>query len=327
MWWVIIGFGIVFLIQLAVFLILEFGFHRRSDNDRHLKYFTADDFDDIDAEAISFLSGKNTLNGFIYSPKGQTPSRLLVFCMGIGAGHHAYMHVIGTMAQHGYRVLAFDYTGAELSGGRYINGLPQALKDLKAAFDYIAKTESIKDLPVDVLGHSWGGYVSAIAPLINPKVRRTVSISAFNSVPTILVAVRPYMKIFEPFIDFANLIKFGRYGVMDVVGSIKKSAVPMLFLTGSKDPFVKPAAHFDKYRYAAIEKPQIEFILDSDKGHNPYLTQAGEAYFVKTIKEKKRYDKNPDSPESQAFYQSIDYELITRNDKTIFEAIFHFLDK
>ncbi len=327
MWWLIIGFGLVLLIQLAVWLILTFGFRRRSDNDPHLKYFTAGDFADLDAEAISFQSGKHTLRGFIYTPKGQTPARLLVFCMGIGAGHHAYMHVIRALAQHDYRVLAFDYTGAELSDGKYINGLPQALKDLKAAFANIDQDASLKDLPMDVLGHSWGGYASGIAPLLSSKVRRIVSISGFNSVPSILVAVRPYMKIFEPFIDFANLIKFGRYGVMDVIGSIKKSTIPMLFITGAKDPFVKPSAHFDKYRFAAVEKPQVEFIMDSDKGHNPYLTQEGEAYFVKTIKAKKGYDKESSSPESQAFYQGIDYELITQNDRAIFEAIFHFLDK
>jgi len=205
---------------------LEFGFHRRSDNDPNLKYFTVDDFCDLTAEPISFKSGKNTLRGFIYTPKGKKPNRLLLFTMGIGAGHHAYMHVIRELALHNYRVMAFDYTGAQLSDGKYIKGLPQALLDVKAAFDFIAKNDELKDLPLDVLGHSWGGYVSGISPRINSNIRKVVSISGFINVPLVLSSVRTYMRFFEPFIDFANLIKFGKYGIYDIPSVVKRTNIP-----------------------------------------------------------------------------------------------------
>jgi len=327
--WIVLAiiFGIILLIQFGVYLIMEFGFHRRSDNDPNLKYFTVNDFDDIAARPIEFKSGKNTLRGFVYTPKGKTPNRLLVFTMGIGAGHHAYMHVIREMVLHDYQVLSFDYTGAELSDGKYIKGLPQALLDLKAAFRYIASDESLKNLPVDVMGHSWGGYASGIAPRLGYPIRRVVSISGFNSVPSILASVRTYMRFFEPFMDLVNLMKFGKVGLYDILSTIKHTSVPMLFINGKNDPFVKEEVHFDRYRMAAKDKPYIEFYLDELKGHNPYLTTTGEAYFVKIIKEKKKYDKNPNSPESQAFYKSIDYDLITQNDPVIFKAIFAFLDK
>jgi len=329
MTWIILGIilGIVFLIILGVYLILEFGFHRRSDNDPNLKYFTVQDFDDLDAEPISFKSKKNTLRGFIYTSKGKKPNRLIIFTMGIGAGHHAYMHVIRELVLHDYRVLAFDYTGAELSDGKYISGLPQPLLDLRACFSFIDGRDDLRDLPIDVVGHSWGGFVSGISPRISIKVRKVVSISAFISVPVILTSVRTYMRMFEPFIDLANLIKFGKYGIYDIPSTIKRTQSPMLYIAGAHDPFVKPELNIDRLRILAQDKPYIEFYLDESKGHNAYLTEEAERYFVKIIKEKKQYDKHASSLESQAFYKSIDYDLITRNDPKIFDVIFTFLDK
>jgi pimeloyl-ACP methyl ester carboxylesterase len=319
--------ALLLTVQLIVFLILGIGFSRRSDNDPNLRYFTAHDFPELTCEAISFHSGNNMLRGFIYDKWNQKADKLMLFLMGIGAGHHAYMHVIKEIAVHGYRVLAFDYTGAQLSQGRSIKGLPQPLIDLQAAFAFIENRDDLKDLPLDVIGHSWGGYVAGIAPLLNEKIRRVVSISGFNSVPTVLSSIRPYMKVFEPFVDFANLLKFGKVGVLDITSSIKHANIPMLFMMGAKDPFVRQAANFDKYRLVGANKPSIEFYLDADKSHNPYLTSEAEQYFISILKEKRRYDKNPQSDESQAFYRSIDYELITRNDPEFFEVMFEFLDR
>ncbi len=326
--WLIIGiiFGILLLIELFIWLLLEFSFHRRSNQDPFLKYFTATDFADISAEPIEFLSGKNALRGFIYTPRRKKPSRLIIFMMGIGAGHHAYMHVIRELALHDYRVLAFDYTGAELSQGKYIKGLPQALHDLKACLTYISERDDLSSLPLDIIGHSWGGYASGIAPLISSKFRRVISISGFNNVPSVLSSVRPYLKIFELFIDFANWLKFGNEGIYDITSAIKQGRVPMLFIAGLQDQFVK-AKQFERFQLLAKDNPNIHFYLEQDKNHNPYLTREAEQYFIKILKEKKKYDRQPYSTESQQFYKSIDYDLITKNDSDIFKVIFDFLDR
>lgn len=319
--------AILIIIQLFVSLILEVGFARRSDNDLHLRYFTANDFPTLEAEPFSFISGKHTLRGFIYTKKGQKSHKLLLFLMGIGAGHHAYMHVIKDLVYHGYRVIAFDYTGAQLSDGKYIKGLPQPLLDVQAAFDFISRHEDLKDLPLDVLGHSWGGYVAGIAPILTNKIRKVVSISGFNSVPTVLSSVRPYMKVLAPFIDLHNIMKFGKVALLDIVSVIKHTRTPTLFMAGDKDPFVKTESNFDKYRRVAHDKPYIEFYLETEKNHNPYLTKEAEDYFIKILKEKRHFDKNPQADESKYFYDTIDYELITKNDRNFFKVIYEFLDR
>ncbi len=327
-WWIIlILIGVLLLVEGGIFIMLTLGFLRRSDNDPNFRYFTAKDFDDITAEPISFPSGKTTLRGFIYRPLGPKPDKLLIFLMGIGAGHHAYMHVIRALVLHGYQVLAFDYTGAHLSDGKNIKGLPQAIKDLGAALHYISQRDDLNELPLDVLGHSWGGYVAGVAPRLSRRIRKVVSISGFNDVTTVLVSVRTYLRPFALFIDLANFIKFGGYGTADIATTIKSTKIPMLIASGARDPFVKLAANFDKFRLLGKHKPHIEFLLEETKSHNPYLTVEAETYFIKILKEKKAYDLHPDSPESQAFYQAIDYELITRNDTRFFEDVFAFLDR
>ena len=75
-----------------------------------MKYFTVDDFEDLENKEIEFKSNKGqTLKGYIYTNKNVNEYKgLIVFVHGMGAGHLSYTTEINTLAKAGFKVLAYD---------------------------------------------------------------------------------------------------------------------------------------------------------------------------------------------------------------------------
>jgi hypothetical protein len=120
---------------------------------------------------------------------------------------------------------------------------------------------------------------------------------------------------------------FGKVGIYDVVGTIRHSQTPTLFILGAKDPFLNVDKYVRRLQVVAASKPFIRINVLGDKNHNPYLTKEGEAYLIDTLRKKKIFDKHPESSESQTFYRAIDYDLITKNDPSVFSIIKCFLEE
>jgi uncharacterized protein len=314
---------------ILTYLLLKFAFKNRSDNNPNLKYFTVDDFPNISAQPISFKTKhKLTLQGFIYRLRNkQTKGRnhLLIFNHGIGAGHHAYMHFIAELVEAGFTVMAYDNTGCQLSEGKNIIGLTQAIIDLKHALAFVDEQSDLKDMPLSVIGHSWGGFTASHAFRLSTKVKSIVAISSFIDVNYILFFAKRILKFLKPFIIVANYIKFGKYSCYSVTKSIKKSERPMLLISGRKDPVIAYEKNYLKYKNAASNKSNISFILENEKHHNPYLTLRGERYFNEVFTKLKEFKNAPSSPEKRQFFNDIDYELITENDPNIINQIIDFL--
>ena len=90
---------------------------------------------------VSFASGKNRLQGYIY---GENNTKgLLVFAHGINSGHESYMQEIVWMLKHGWRVFAYDATGSCTSEGWGTTGLIQSALDLHAALSYVESDETL----------------------------------------------------------------------------------------------------------------------------------------------------------------------------------------
>ena len=81
----------------------KFLIHRYDENG-YIKYFSADDFEGLRQEAVSFLSGKNLLKGYFYHYDGCKKDELIIFCHGIGGGHRSYMAEIELLCRKGYPV-------------------------------------------------------------------------------------------------------------------------------------------------------------------------------------------------------------------------------
>ncbi|MCF0111556.1 MAG: alpha/beta fold hydrolase, partial [Erysipelotrichaceae bacterium] len=206
----------IVLLYAFVLLIFSVTFGKRYEEDKNLYYKTSDDYPDLQREDISFPSGNNMLHGSLYKTDDNYKD-LVIFCHGLGAGHHSYLTEIHAIAKAGHLVLSYDNTGCVASEGKKIRSFYQAVKDVNNAIGYVMSRDDLKDLPIKTAGHSWGGY-TAIHALENKHVQKAAVFAPLNNpAKTFAIQVAEAVKIpaalLEPFIRLQLQLSDGKNGL------------------------------------------------------------------------------------------------------------------
>lgn len=238
-------FAVLIILTVAANAVLNSaGFSKRCEGNENLKYLKAKNFDNLNARPISFKSDKNqTLNGFIYSgAKTDKYKALIIFSHGMGAGHLSYTTEINYFAQKGYLVLAYDNTGTCSSEGKKLYGFAQGVIDLNSAIRFASSRDDIKELPILLMGHSWGGYSVCNAPALasDVDIRGIVAFSPFNSVNRLIsdiakLKLKIGLSFLHPFFDAVNFFRFGKNGLLKSCTTIASNEIPTLILHGGND--------------------------------------------------------------------------------------------
>lgn len=335
---VFILIGIIVLLMIAMLLIALLAnrkyFRRRYDGNPNLKYFTVDDFHQLDAEPISFPSDKGQiLRGYIYKSKQISPKDLIIFSHGYGAGHLSYTTEINTLAQAGFAVLAYDGTGCVASDGKYFGGFDQGPIDLQFAIKFAKEHPLLRSFGGCVLmGHSWGGF-SVMNSVNDPWVFGAVAMCGFVDGASVMAQTAAgqtkkgyanrYWRIFVPGLAFLNWIKYGKDGNKNSIKSLLRTNKPVLLLYGEKDQTVFYPNNGECIKRAVLHKKNITFLSFKNKGHNVYLTEQAEenmyeifGAIAKTfLKDKER---------AIQMYSQIDYHKITQEDPAVMKKIVDF---
>ncbi|MBQ8765830.1 MAG: alpha/beta fold hydrolase [Clostridia bacterium] len=332
----VIAFAVICLALLVIAgkIIDMTGTSARCEGNENLKYFKAKNFDNLNAKPVSFKSDKGqTLNGFLYSgAKVDSYKALIVFSHGMGAGHLAYTTEINYFAQKGYLVLAYDNTGTCTSEGEKLNGFAQGTIDLKHALEFVKSSAELKEMPLLLMGHSWGAYsvcnVSAIAE--DTDIKGIVAFSPFNSMNKLIrdnakQKTKADLSIFSPFFDLINLLKFGKAGVLRSCDSIDNNNIPTLVLHGGNDLQVTLKNSPVGKKHKIQNNPNARTILYGSKYHNVYLSKDAEQYLNDTFARINILGEN--SPEAYEIYKNIDYSLITKEDLTVMDTVNSFLEE
>ena len=304
----------------------------RYDDEPYIKYFTAEDFPGLLADPVEFESDGELLRGFFYSYPGCREDVLLIFCHGIGGGHRSYLTEIDTLAKAGFRVLSYDNTGCFASEGKDIRSMSGSLRDLDNAIRFL-KREGIfqRYENVYVLGHSWGGFAAGCIPQYQEEIRKTVVMSGFLSVESLLTNGIMGMKI-----PFKKAILKGMLSFDAKADPVHKDASILkamekgtcrYFIAHSEDDGVVPY----KQNTAILQErfPEAEYLILNGRKHNPNYTQDAVEYMNKTfgefarlVKEKKLKTKE----EKAAYYADTDWRRMTAQDPAFWEKVIAFLN-
>jgi uncharacterized protein len=322
---------IIFIMLIATvftFFILNLAFNRRQNNHPYLRYFTAKDFPNIEADEVEFTSRRNLkLRGaFYYDEKVNPYKGVLVFPHGIGAGHHAYMHLIEQFTQHGFIIFSYDNTGCELSEGSSIRGIPQAILDLDDALAYLDQT-TYADKPRFVVGHSWGAYAALRAPFLSNKVKKVIAIAPFNDVGELLGKYVPFMRYLKPFIRIVHRLQF-QHRLVNVSSAnlLKKTRIPTLVISGEYDDDIPLKGNYSHFKRAEKKNDNVTVMLARNHRHNPYLVKESEDYIIDTIlKGTQAIAVEPDETKRNQFFASIDYTHIANHDEDVMKRMVDFL--
>ena len=323
----------IMLFIVALKIMDATGIGKRCEGDENLKYLKAKNFDNLNARPIDFKSDKGqTLNGFLYSSaKVDSYKALVVFSHGMGAGHLAYTTEINYFAQKGYLVLSFDNTGTCESEGAKINGFAQGIIDLKFALEFVKSRDDLKDMPIILVGHSWGAYsVCNVSAITDIEIKGIVAFSPFNSMNKLIrdiakTKTKLNLSILSPFFDLINLLKFGKTGILRTCDTINDNSIPTLLMHGGNDMQVTVKNSPVGKPHKIKDNENARTVLYESKFHNVYLAKDAEQYLNDTFAKIETLGK--DSPEAYEVYQNIDYALITKEDLNVMETALSFMEE
>ena len=300
----------------------------RCDDKGTAYYFSAKDFDGLNAVPYSFVSSKgNTLKGFFYYYDNPIENRLIVFDHGFFGGHLSYMKEIDLLCRKGYLVFSYDHTGCMESEGDSANGLGQSLSDLRDCFATLKKEEKLQGYDFSVMGHSWGGFSTLNISSFYPEISHIVVLSGFVSIEKMLSQFLPSPLSFLSKLLFKVEKKYNPESLkVNAVDSLKNSKAKILLIYSDNDPAVKKEVHFDALQKGLADKDNVKLMLVSEKGHNPNYTKEAVkslAEYTKAVNSKRKELTTDEA--RKAFVESFDWDKITEQDEEIWEEIYKAL--
>jgi pimeloyl-ACP methyl ester carboxylesterase len=306
--------------------------YTRCDDNGTAFYFSASDFEGLHADPYSFCSSMgHILNGYLYYYDNVKEGRIIVFDHGFGGGHSAYMKEIELLCRQGYLVLAYDHTGCMSSGGATPNGMAQSLCDLNDCIESIKDDERFDGMRISVIGHSWGGFSTLNISALHPEITHIVVFSGFVSVEMLVEAyfsglLKPYRKPVLELEQRSNPV-FSKFNAIE---SLKKSSAKALLIYSDNDKLCSKKVHYDALVNGLSDRSDVEFILESGKGHNPNYTSDAVAHLSEYIKAKNkltRQKKLVSDEQKKEFLASFDWDRMTAQDMEVWKRIFRHLEE
>lgn len=336
----IVVISLILCLLIAVQIITHIFLKLNCPRAEYPKYTTNSRYDHYEADYlrrnVSFKSGKNTLQGYIYGEEND--KALLVFAHGLGSGHEHYLNTITRFVDHGWRVFAYDATGSCTSEGKGTMGLPQSALDLDNALTYIENDENLPMLPKFLMGHSWGGYAVTAALNFDHGIKGAASVAGYAYPMEML---EEFAKGFagdisfmlKPFMWFDCFVTFGGNLNLSAVEGINRSNTPVLIIHGKEDEVI----HYDGAsiisNQSQITNPNVKYLTIDGKycGHlNIFRSDEANDYLAAFYKQ---YDELAEDcggeiPESvkKELFDKADKETANQSNEYLLKEVLNFFE-
>lgn len=248
------------------------------------KWLYVEDFGGLSRTKYGFASDKGQmLTGYMYSAC-EDPCGIIVFAHGFGGGgHNSYMPVINYLAHNGFLVFAYDATGNDESGGDGVGGFPQGVIDLDHAITFVEESGNFPELPVGLLGHSWGGYSVSNVLAYHPEIKAVIECSGANSSMDLLESggynvVGPLIYAMRPFAAVHERIRYGEYSSNTAVDGFESADARIMVVHSADDDTVRIRYGYDKFYEKFSDDPRFTFIRFEDRGHNGIFNDPSNTY-------------------------------------------------
>jgi carboxymethylenebutenolidase len=135
----------------------------------------------VDGKAVSYKSGDETVNGILYTPAGKGPFPALIVIHEWWGLNDWVKQQAEKLAGQGYVALAVDLYRGKVADNpdlahELMRGVPEdrAIRDLRAAYDFVASQPSVKKDRIGSIGWCMGGGYSLDVALTEPHLAATV---------------------------------------------------------------------------------------------------------------------------------------------------------
>lgn len=310
----------------------------RIDKPAFSGYLTYKDVEGYNRREVEFQSGKNALKGYIYGEEND--KGLVVIAHGLGFGSENYLPETLYFVDKGWRVFTYDCTGTHESEGENTVGLPQSVIDLNAALTYIEGNSTLKDLPIMLYGHSWGGYAVTAIFNYNYDITAATSISGFSSPMELMFEqaenmMGPFAYVEYPFLWIYQTMLFGKTAGVTAVDGINSTDTAVMIIHGDEDKEISYygasiIAHKDE-----ITNPNVIYKTCSTENHNGhnslYESEAASEYKKEKNNEYKEvfdsYNGNIPEDVKAEYYAVIDKFQTSERDAEFMSEVNAFFEK
>ena len=225
------------------------------DNSFFFLQKTQKDFDNLQKRTyLSIPYEDMNLQGYLYHQ--ENPKGLIVSCHGINSladsDHAQYQSYY---FDKGYDVFSFDMVGCGNSDGDSMTGLYESRYCVDSAISFISNYETTKDLPIFLIGHSWGGYGSVASTFDSKNVKAVVSFGGFEQAVEEMAGmasnyVGGLVNFLKPGLDTSMAIYKGKKAFVNASEAIKENPnVSYYIVQGKNDNTV----HYKDSLYHAVE--------------------------------------------------------------------------
>ena len=186
-----------------------------------------------------FFKVKGTkLKAYYYESKKKLG--IVIVSHGIKSGADDYIPLIKYVVQNGFDVFAYDVTGTYESEGDNTVGMCQAIIDLEGAIKYVQSSYMFSNMPIFLIGHSWGAYAAASVLSLCDGISGCAAIAGMNNGCNMMVdkATQYVGKIGAvpgPLFDEYQRMLFGDYVDCNAVAGINSKPIPVLVAHGITD--------------------------------------------------------------------------------------------
>ena len=246
--------------------------------------FDVAEFPELSRSEHRFLSdGEHSLAGYLYESERTDERRgVVIFSHGMGSGgQRGYMDLFDTLASGGYYVFAYDATGNDESEGESVGSLLQGVIDLASAIDYVRGLDSIGELPLSLVGYSWGAMSATNVLCFRDGINAVVSISGWNESRDMIIHkskeyVGPLYPILLPQLGWYEEIMYGEYSIGSSLEGLGETDARVMIIHGDEDETIPREYGYDRYFAEWSGDDRFEFSLIEGRGHDLFLTADGE---------------------------------------------------
>ena len=227
-------------------------------------------------EAHTFkTNNNNNLEAFLYeSADIETEKKaVLVFAHGLGASQSGYIDIYEYMVSRGYYVFAYNITATGGSDGEVIGGIPQGVIDLDNAISYVKTIEKTKNLPIVLMGYSWGAISVTNVLNYQPDVKAVAALAGCNESMDLLryhgyEMVGPATDLFLPFARLYEFFKYGEYAFSSSMKGFENSNAAVMIIHDVDDKTVPFESGYKKYYEQYKDNERFVFKQYNGRDHN-----------------------------------------------------------
>lgn len=237
--------------------------------------FALTDFPALSRERHTFTTYQgHTLVGYLYASATEQTKGVIVFAHGMGAGgQQGYLDIFDILVRGGYAVFAYDATANDESEGDVLGGLPQGYIDLDYAISYVKALPAAADLPILLMGYSWGGLSVANVLNYHPDVAAVVSLAGWNKSMNLIdyrgqQMVGILAKALLPFATVHELEMYGKYAFSTGVRGFENSDCEVMIVHGALDDTIPTKYGYDLYEKKFGEEDRFTFKYYEDRDHD-----------------------------------------------------------